>query len=125
MDNGFGQNLGLAKKRNQSLNFIHTQSHTAIHVNVLSERMLGKKRRKDEEEEEQMRLENERLVQSSEEKLLQLCPIKTNHEIPFRSNETLENIVRIQGDLIRDLQKRVTILEEALLEKHVSKLAIK
>lgn len=44
---------------------------------------------------------------------------------PKEDNETLENIVRIQGDLIRDLQKRVTTLEEILLEKSVSKLSIK
>ena len=50
---------------------------------------------------------------------------KAPKEDTFRDNETLENIVRIQGDLIRDLQKRVTMLEELLLEKSVSKLAIK
>jgi hypothetical protein len=50
----------------------------------------------------------------------QLIPIKS-----VKDNNSLENIVRIQGELIRDLQKRVIILEEMLLEKSVRKLSIK
>ncbi len=55
----------------------------------------------------------------------QLVVAKPPKEDTFRDNETLENIVRIQGELIRDLQKRVAMLEEILLEKSVSTLAIK
>jgi len=53
----------------------------------------------------------------------QLIPIKLVKKETL-DNISLEDIVRIQGDLIRDLQKRVTVLEEILLEKSVSKLSI-
>lgn len=38
--------------------------------------------------------------------------------------DSLETIVRIQGKLIRDLQRRVTALEQTILEMSVSNLAI-
>ena len=72
---------------------------------------------------QQKNAREERKKIMSEQK--QVVVIKPPKEDTFRDNETLEDIVRIQGDLIRDLQKRVAILEELLLEKSVSKLAIK